>query len=234
RSTSFSVPFRVMPAFSARKDEAWIAGPSAIGSENGMPNSIRSAPASGRRCRSSNEVWASGSPAVMKGMNAARFFARSSANRFAMRLTRSLHPLRGHLRQRGRRESFLSSPLGGGGERSEPEGAVNACSYLFAQRRRGGEHVLIAATRKPEYDNLVLRQFGRHPHDVGDGVRGFERGDDAFQLAAQLESGERLGIGRRKIFHPARIAQPGMLGADARIIETRRNRMRLQHLAIVV
>ena len=37
-----------MPALSARSDEAWIAGPSAIGSVNGMPISIRSAPAAGR------------------------------------------------------------------------------------------------------------------------------------------------------------------------------------------
>ena len=42
-----SVLLIVCPALSARSDEAWIAGPSAIGSENGMPSSMMSAPAPG-------------------------------------------------------------------------------------------------------------------------------------------------------------------------------------------
>ena len=37
----------VAPAASARTPAAWIAGPSAIGSVNGMPSSITSAPAAG-------------------------------------------------------------------------------------------------------------------------------------------------------------------------------------------
>ena len=37
----------VCPALSARRHAAWIAGPSAIGSVNGMPSSITSAPAAG-------------------------------------------------------------------------------------------------------------------------------------------------------------------------------------------
>ena len=39
-----------MPAFSARSAAAWIGGPSAIGSVNGMPSSMRSAPAPGSAC----------------------------------------------------------------------------------------------------------------------------------------------------------------------------------------
>ena len=42
-----SVFCSVWPALSARCDDAWIAGPSAIGSVNGMPSSITSAPAFG-------------------------------------------------------------------------------------------------------------------------------------------------------------------------------------------
>jgi hypothetical protein len=45
-----------MPLFSARKDEAWIAGPSAIGSVNGMPSSITSAPAAGSAFTRSSAV----------------------------------------------------------------------------------------------------------------------------------------------------------------------------------
>ena len=54
----------VMPRFSARWPAAWIDGPSAIGSENGMPISIRSAPAPASPSNSASEVSGSGSPAV--------------------------------------------------------------------------------------------------------------------------------------------------------------------------
>ena len=46
--TSWIVRRSVMPDFSARSDDAWIDGPSAIGSVNGMPISITSAPAAGK------------------------------------------------------------------------------------------------------------------------------------------------------------------------------------------
>ena len=46
----------VWPACSARADDAWIAGPSAMGSEKGMPSSMMSAPACGRLSRSLSEV----------------------------------------------------------------------------------------------------------------------------------------------------------------------------------
>ena len=42
-----SVFTSVWPALSARRPAAWIAGPSAIGSENGMPSSMTSLPALG-------------------------------------------------------------------------------------------------------------------------------------------------------------------------------------------
>src|SRR4029079_3863752 len=41
---------KVCPALRARWDDIWIAGPSAIGSVNGMPNSMTSAPAAGSAC----------------------------------------------------------------------------------------------------------------------------------------------------------------------------------------
>ena len=53
-----------------------MAGPSAMGSENGMPSSMMSAPAAASFCRISKEHSASGSPAVMKGMNPARSSAQ--------------------------------------------------------------------------------------------------------------------------------------------------------------
>ena len=46
----------VWPPFSARSPAAWIAGPSAIGSENGMPSSMMSAPALGNAFMIFSEV----------------------------------------------------------------------------------------------------------------------------------------------------------------------------------
>ena len=46
----------VWPDFSARSEEACTAGPSAMGSENGMPSSMMSAPAAGRPCRIFSDV----------------------------------------------------------------------------------------------------------------------------------------------------------------------------------
>ncbi len=51
-----SVFASVWPPCSARWPDVWIAGPSAIGSENGMPISITSAPAPGSALRIASEV----------------------------------------------------------------------------------------------------------------------------------------------------------------------------------
>src|SRR5438876_6660063 len=84
--TIASVFFSVCPALSARSEEAWMAGPSAIGSVNGMPSSITSAPAAGSALRIASEVSGSGSPAVRKVTSAARPCAWSDAKRRSMRV----------------------------------------------------------------------------------------------------------------------------------------------------
>src|SRR5262245_37746347 len=84
--TIASVFFRVCPALSARCEEAWIAGPSAIGSLNGMPSSMTSAPACGSALRIASEVSASGSPAVRNVTSAARPCCFNSAKRASMRV----------------------------------------------------------------------------------------------------------------------------------------------------
>ena len=65
-------------------------------------------------------------------------------------------------------------------------------------------------------------------------MAGLERRDDAFEPAAKLERGERFLVGRGEEFHPAEIGEPGMLRADAGIIEAGRDRMRLLDLAVAV
>ena len=53
-----------MPPLIARCEARWITGPSAVGSENGIPSSITSAPLSAVAHIMRNDVSASGSPAV--------------------------------------------------------------------------------------------------------------------------------------------------------------------------
>jgi hypothetical protein len=55
-----------------------MTGPSAIGSENGTPSSMTSAPAVASACIKGTVAPAAGSPAVTKGMSALR---RSRARR---------------------------------------------------------------------------------------------------------------------------------------------------------
>jgi hypothetical protein len=63
---------RLMPCASARSEARWMVGPSAIGSENGTPSSMMSAPPSTSACISGSVSAAPGSPAVMKGISALR------------------------------------------------------------------------------------------------------------------------------------------------------------------
>ena len=61
----------------------------------------------------------------------------------------------------------------------------------------------------------------------------FERRNDAFQPRAELERGERLVIGAGQIFRATRVAKKRVLRADTRIVETSRNRVRINDLAII-
>ena len=64
----------------ARSELRWITGPSAIGSENGTPSSITSAPACTSACITGTVASSDGSPAVMKGTSALRPEALSREN----------------------------------------------------------------------------------------------------------------------------------------------------------
>src|SRR5882757_4740412 len=87
--TISSVAFKVWPALSARCDDIWMAGPSAMGSVNGMPSSTTSAPALGNAVRIASEVAGSGSPAVRNVTSAARPSTFSAAKRRSMRVLMS-------------------------------------------------------------------------------------------------------------------------------------------------
>src|SRR5690349_20845527 len=77
-----------MPFASACCELAWITGPSAIGSENGTPSSITSAPAASIAFSSSSERARSGCPAVTYTTRARRPLARSAAKRSASAVER--------------------------------------------------------------------------------------------------------------------------------------------------
>ena len=66
---------------------AWIAGPSAIGSVNGMPSSIASAPPATSASRIGPVASVVGSPAVTNATSAARPAAAVRAKVAARRLT---------------------------------------------------------------------------------------------------------------------------------------------------
>ena len=70
RSKTLSV---VTPAASAFTLAPWITGPSAVGSENGIPSSIRSAPFATASLTIFAVVSKFGSPQVINGINALPF-----------------------------------------------------------------------------------------------------------------------------------------------------------------
>ena len=64
RRTAPSTPTTVAPAARALAAAAWLATPSAMGSEKGMPSSMMSTPAAAMATTSSTVASSDGSPAV--------------------------------------------------------------------------------------------------------------------------------------------------------------------------
>src|SRR5438067_1542894 len=95
-------------------------------------------------------------------------------------------------------------------------------------------HVLVAAARQVDQDDLVFRQRRRQLDGVGDRVRGLERRDDALDAAAVVESGQRFLIGDRDVLRAFDVLQPGVLGTDARVVQAGRDRVGLDDLAVLV
>ena len=75
------------PASSARLIEAWITGPSAMGSLKGIPISQTDAPAPWADSSSAAVVARSGSPAVRNGIRARPPLARRSLKRVSIRFS---------------------------------------------------------------------------------------------------------------------------------------------------
>ena len=69
---------------------------------------------------------------------------------------------------------------------------------------------------------------------AGDGVGGFERGDDAFGAREETRGFERGGVGDGGVFGAAFVGEPGVLGADGGIVEAGGDGMRGGDLAVFV
>src|SRR5690606_35867885 len=83
--TTASTSASFTPCASARSLARWIVGPSAIGSENGTPSSMMSAPAATHWRRTSSVTARVGNPTVMEGISALRPAARSRSKVATMR-----------------------------------------------------------------------------------------------------------------------------------------------------
>src|SRR5689334_4726458 len=154
--TIASVFFRVMPALSARRPAAWIAGPSAIGSVKGIPISMMSAPAFGNALMISSEVEGSGSPAIRKVIKAERPCFFNSAKRASMRV----------VMMDGRSAADLSPAA-----RGEICGDGSMSRFFPSQDVGHLRNVLVTAAGQIDDHQMILRPFRRQLHDLGDGVR---------------------------------------------------------------
>src|SRR5680860_638733 len=81
---------------------------------------------------------------------------------------------------------------------------------------------------------MILRLLRRDVEHTRERVRRLQRRDDALESAAELERSHRLIVRRRQKFDTAHVVEPGVLGPDTRIIKSRRNRMRLFDLAVLI
>src|SRR5260370_29428424 len=95
-------------------------------------------------------------------------------------------------------------------------------------------HVLIAAAGEVEDDEVVLAHAREALDQTSDGVRRFERGNNAFGESEQTRGVERSGVGDGGVFGAALVGEPGVLGANGRIIEPRGNGMRRGNLAVFI
>ena len=122
------------------------------------------------------------------------------------------------------------------GERDE----VGVGHQVDRDDRRRELHRSIASTastslsprpERPTSHDLARLRLAQRERD---GVGRLERRDDPLPDARQVERRERLGVGDGLVGGPAGVLQVGVLGADARVVETGRDGVRLEHLPVGV
>src|SRR5438105_1029013 len=183
-----------------------MTGPSAIGSENGMPSSIASAPARSNSSTIRGVVPTSGSPHVTYATAPQRSSLRRCLKR---RLTRFIVIS-------GRSLDSLRS-LG------------NA-----ALERGDLRNVLVAAPAQIRDHDCVSFDASAESQQPSERMRRLERGNDPFALAQLVKRLEREIVAAVVILDALRRLQIRMLRPDRRIVESRRNGMRLSDLSELV
>ena len=107
------------------------------------------------------------------------------------------------------REASFAVGIAGGDERNEARALRARNSAKRAGDPRSGRHSFLPSalatvntslSPRPERPTTMILSFasvGAMRTACGDGVRGFERGNDAFEPAGELKRVQRLGVGRR-------------------------------------
>src|SRR6266403_2257446 len=224
----------VAPFFSARSEARWIVGPSASGSLKGTPSSMTSAPASAIAKTNFSVAANEGSPAVIYATIPISPESRSSAKRRVMRVVRctsalilECNRLTPRANDSPQNAQFRKRVTNGGNEQG-PE-----LSGFFAEGAGVSVHILVATARDIDDDQVFARELRRALDEAGNGMCGFERGNDAFGTRQKLCCIKSCSIGDGGIFCPALISQPGVLGTDRWIVETCGNGMRGGDLPVV-
>src|SRR5205807_10328597 len=97
-----------------------------------------------------------------------------------------------------------------------------------------GVDVLVTATAEAHEDYPVMPalccHLPRHMHRM----RRLERGDDPLLTARVVERRECLRVCGRHVAYTSAVAQRAVLGPDTRVIEPGADRVRCQHLSIVI
>src|SRR3989344_1215005 len=103
----------------------------------------------------------------------------------------------------------------------------------FVLERTGEvEEVFVATAGKRRNDNGIFRHRRRYLLHVREGVGRLQSRDDALHAGEVVGCGDSFGIKRVDKFHPLLFIQLRKLGAEARIIEPRRYRVRWRYLPV--
>src|SRR5215218_4942314 len=107
-------------------------------------------------------------------------------------------------------------------------------SQCDSQRLGDSLEVLVTPAGEIYQDHVAAGANARFSHAVRDSMARFECRDDSLGAAERLESFQRFFIGDGDVSGPADVVQPGMFRTDTRIVESGRDRVRFDHLTVVV
>ena len=166
---------------------------------------------------------------------------RPSGRRTARRARSRRRPRRPRPRTSVRVVARSGSPAvknGTSATRPEARSAANVAGIRLTtaapEEVGDGVHVLVAAAREVDDQDLPTGQRGREPRRVRDRVRALERRDDALRRGQELQRLDRLGVRDGDVPCPPAVAELRVLRTDARVVESGGDRVRLANLSGLV